>query len=332
MNKQSSSQQKFGRELWLPNTEPPAWLDGSLPGDRGFDPLGLSKPVEFVQMSVDELEQNNAVNKMGTEEGRFKVLPATVTEQSLQPYTEVFDLARFRECELIHGRWCMLAALGIIVAELSTGVSWVDAGKVELERSTYLGFELPFSIQQLCYIEAILMGIIEVYRSKELDFEKRLYPGGYFDPLGTCNGTRVLCTFSSRMCFAAQLFHMMMGTHARNGKKKREREAVGWHVFMANEEERLMWHMCVCVCLCVCILSRPRALTLSMLSLHCIQDSQASPIRHSGSRRPRSNTGASPWLRCLASLCRPASPARHRRCRISASSTRRSHIVLHHRT
>jgi len=184
VNKQSSSQQKFGRELWLPNTEPPAWLDGSLPGDRGFDPLGLSKPVEFVQMSVDELEQNNAVNKMGTEEGRFKVLPATVTEQSLQPYTEVFDLARFRECELIHGRWCMLAALGIIVAELSTGVSWVDAGKVELERSTYLGFELPFSIQQLCYIEAILMGIIEVYRSKELDFEKRLYPGGYFDPLG----------------------------------------------------------------------------------------------------------------------------------------------------
>ena len=228
VNKQSSSQQKFGRELWLPNTEPPAWLDGSLPGDRGFDPLGLSKPVEFVQMSVDELEQNNAVNKMGTEEGRFKVLPATVTEQSLQPYTEVFDLARFRECELIHGRWCMLAALGIIVAELSTGVSWVDAGKVELERSTYLGFELPFSIQQLCYIEAILMGIIEVYRSKELDFEKRLYPGGYFDPLGTCNGTRVLCTFSSRMCFAAQLFHMMMGTHARNGKKKKKRERSGW--------------------------------------------------------------------------------------------------------
>lgn len=36
--------------LWLPNTERPAWLDGSLPGDRGFDPLGLSKPTEYLQV------------------------------------------------------------------------------------------------------------------------------------------------------------------------------------------------------------------------------------------------------------------------------------------
>ena len=43
----------------LPNTEPPEWLDGSLPGDRGFDPLGLSKPSEFIQMTVDELDQKH---------------------------------------------------------------------------------------------------------------------------------------------------------------------------------------------------------------------------------------------------------------------------------
>lgn len=36
--------------LWLPNTERPAWLDGSLPGDRGFDPLGLAKPTEYLQV------------------------------------------------------------------------------------------------------------------------------------------------------------------------------------------------------------------------------------------------------------------------------------------
>merc|ERR1711897_109228 len=58
VNKTSVSQQKFGRELWLPNTEPPEWLDGSLPGDRGFDPLGLAKPAEFIQMSADALDQN----------------------------------------------------------------------------------------------------------------------------------------------------------------------------------------------------------------------------------------------------------------------------------
>ena len=36
--------------LWLPNTERPSWLDGSLPGDRGFDPLGLAKPTEYLQV------------------------------------------------------------------------------------------------------------------------------------------------------------------------------------------------------------------------------------------------------------------------------------------
>merc|ERR1712098_790939 len=39
-----------GRPLYLPDIEPPAWLDGSMVGDRGFDPLGLSKPTEFIQM------------------------------------------------------------------------------------------------------------------------------------------------------------------------------------------------------------------------------------------------------------------------------------------
>ena len=38
--------------LWLPNTERPEWLDGSMPGDRGFDPLGLAKPTEYLQVST----------------------------------------------------------------------------------------------------------------------------------------------------------------------------------------------------------------------------------------------------------------------------------------
>ena len=39
-----------GDALWLPSISRPDWLDGSLPGDRGFDPLGLSKPGTFVQI------------------------------------------------------------------------------------------------------------------------------------------------------------------------------------------------------------------------------------------------------------------------------------------
>jgi light-harvesting complex II chlorophyll a/b binding protein 4 len=37
-----------GDALWLPKTERPEWLDGSLPGDRGFDPLSLGKPREYL--------------------------------------------------------------------------------------------------------------------------------------------------------------------------------------------------------------------------------------------------------------------------------------------
>lgn len=173
-----------GDALWLPNTERPAWLDGSLPGDRGFDPLGLSKPSEFVLIGVDENDQNAAQNKKGSVEAIVQASPDEVSTNRLAPYSEVFGLARFRENEVIHGRWAMLACLGAIVGEATTGVSWVDAGKVELDGASYAGFALPFSITQLIWIEVVLVGGAEIYRNTETDPEKRVYPGGPFDPLG----------------------------------------------------------------------------------------------------------------------------------------------------
>jgi len=173
-----------GDALWLPSTSRPVWLDGSMPGDRGFDPLGLSKPTEYLQFDLDQLDQNSSQNVAGGIIGSFKPTVDEVTTQSLQPYSEVFGLQRFRECELIHGRWAMLATLGVIVAESATGVSWVDAGKVELDGARYLNFELPFTLSQLCWIEFFAVGGAELYRNGELDSEKRIYPGGLFDPLG----------------------------------------------------------------------------------------------------------------------------------------------------
>ena len=48
---------------------------------------------------------------------------------------------------------------------------------MELDGAQYLGFRLPFSISQLVWIEALLVGGAEVYRNRELDTEKRIYPG-----------------------------------------------------------------------------------------------------------------------------------------------------------
>ncbi|WP_289481750.1 chlorophyll a/b-binding protein, partial [Klebsiella pneumoniae] len=87
-----------GDALWLPNTTRPAWLDGSLPGDRGFDPLGLSKPAEYLQVDLDQLDQNAASNKAGQVIGSFTPVADQVnTENPLAPYSEVFGLQRFRE-------------------------------------------------------------------------------------------------------------------------------------------------------------------------------------------------------------------------------------------
>ena len=48
---------------------------------------------------------------------------------------------------------------------------------MELDGAQYLGFRLPFTITQLVWIEAILVGGAEVYRNREREPEKRLYPG-----------------------------------------------------------------------------------------------------------------------------------------------------------
>ena len=73
---------------------------------------------------IDQLDQNKAVNKPGQVVGKYNPVVDVVSEDRLSPYSEVFGLQRFRECELIHGRWAMLACLGAIVAEATTGVSW----------------------------------------------------------------------------------------------------------------------------------------------------------------------------------------------------------------
>jgi len=172
------------RPMWLPDTESPPWLDGTMIGDRGFDPLGLAKPQEFLQVGIDQNEQNNAVNKAGDVVGTFRTDVDKVSGDSLSPYSEAFGIKRFRECELIHGRWCMLATLGVLVGETFSGVSWVDAGKVELAQTQYFNLDLPFSLTQVSWAEAILVGWAEVLRNTERDTTKRCYPGGPFDPLG----------------------------------------------------------------------------------------------------------------------------------------------------
>ncbi len=154
-----SVKRQTDRPLWFPGAKAPEWLDGSLVGDYGFDPFGLGKPAEYLQYDYDSLDQNLAKNVAGDVIGtRFE--GGEVKSTPFQPYTEA--------------------------VESLTGITWQDAGKVELiEGSSYLGQPLPFSMSTLIWIEVLVIGYIEFQRNAELDPEKRLYPGGkFFDPLG----------------------------------------------------------------------------------------------------------------------------------------------------
>ncbi len=58
-----------------------------------------------MQVDLDALDQNAAVNKAGQIVGAFAKGKANeISDKALQPYDEVFGLQRFRETELIHGR------------------------------------------------------------------------------------------------------------------------------------------------------------------------------------------------------------------------------------
>ena len=99
---------------------PTGWLDGTMIGDRGFDPFGFTKPAEYLQFDLDSLNQNLANNVAG------EVIGVINETEKLKPT----PFQRFKECELIHGSWAMLDSLGAIAVEALTGVAWQDTGKV----------------------------------------------------------------------------------------------------------------------------------------------------------------------------------------------------------
>ncbi|CAL1374050.1 unnamed protein product [Linum trigynum] len=129
---------------WMPGQPRPAHLDGSAPGDFGFDPLGLG----------------------------------TVPE----------NLERFKESELIHCRWAMLAVPGILVPEALGLGNWVQAqswAAVPGGQASYLGQPVPWgTLPTILVIEFLSIAFVEHQRSMEKDPEKKKYPGGAFDPLG----------------------------------------------------------------------------------------------------------------------------------------------------
>eukprot|EP00239_Pterosperma_sp_CCMP1384_P002180 CAMPEP_0197843716 /NCGR_PEP_ID=MMETSP1438-20131217/642_1 /TAXON_ID=1461541 /ORGANISM="Pterosperma sp., Strain CCMP1384" /LENGTH=316 /DNA_ID=CAMNT_0043454053 /DNA_START=62 /DNA_END=1012 /DNA_ORIENTATION=+ len=148
------------RKVYLPSglldrSEIPAYLDGTLAGDYGFDPLSLGKDGK-----VDQ----------------------------------------YRQAELIHARWAMLAIPGALIPEVFnsftdgsayTGAVWWETGKYMLEGDgtlKYGGAPNPLPLVVVAAFEIAAFAAIEKYRADNDGPAGQgadpIYPGGRFDPLG----------------------------------------------------------------------------------------------------------------------------------------------------
>ena len=140
------------------------------------------------------------------------------------------DIIKLRERELIHGRWAMLAAIGVLVPESTarlsifgapgqhwwnTAITWSDT-LTGLPELTYLGETIPWGIFWLPIIHLPLFFVAELLRTGRLEVEAfrgldRMYPGGkLFDPLGIGAGVsdeelKILKTIEIQHCRLAMI-------------------------------------------------------------------------------------------------------------------------------
>eukprot|EP01025_Chloroclados_australasicus_P006339 TRINITY_DN1204_c0_g1_i1.p2 TRINITY_DN1204_c0_g1~~TRINITY_DN1204_c0_g1_i1.p2 ORF type:complete len:307 (-),score=51.21 TRINITY_DN1204_c0_g1_i1:265-1185(-) len=132
------------------------------------------------------------------------------------------QVQKYRAYELIHARWAMLAAAGMIIPEgLAAngadikGATWFETGAEMLNGGTLNYFAVPWAVISnplplfaIVAIEVALMGAVENYRrtgtgpsgyspgvgkfdSSIFDGLDSLYPGGPFDPLGLADDPEV---------------------------------------------------------------------------------------------------------------------------------------------
>eukprot|EP00244_Chara_vulgaris_P005656 TRINITY_DN21_c0_g2_i4.p2 TRINITY_DN21_c0_g2~~TRINITY_DN21_c0_g2_i4.p2 ORF type:complete len:272 (+),score=43.72 TRINITY_DN21_c0_g2_i4:222-1037(+) len=138
---------------WLPGSESPAYLDGSLPGDNGFDPLELGREPEQLRWLVQAELQNGRWAMLGV---AGMIVPEVLTK------------------------------IGIWNAPL-----WYDAGKADYfaSASTLFIVELFLFawVESRRWMDIINPGSVSedpIFKGNKLPPGDVGYPGGIFNPLG----------------------------------------------------------------------------------------------------------------------------------------------------
>ncbi|KFM24540.1 Chlorophyll a-b binding protein 6, chloroplastic [Auxenochlorella protothecoides] len=120
---------------------------------------------------------------------------------------------------------------GILGAELLGQGDWYSAPLpvINGEPATYLGVPIPLNLGELSAIEFIAIGSVEILRNGA-EGERRIWPGGQFDPLGLSKGNlEELKTKEIKNGRLAMLaFLGIISQHAANGLSPLQ--ALGTHL------------------------------------------------------------------------------------------------------
>lgn len=149
------------RPLWMPGTPAPEYLDGSLAGDRGFDPLGLCSDPAMRKWFVQAELQNARWAMLGVAGILFVSLGAEAGLGFPQWY-DAGEVA-IKNSPIPFGT--------LLITQLVL-FHWVETKRI-------YDFKYPGS-----QADGSFFGVTDDFKGKEPG-----YPGGrFFDPLGMANG------------------------------------------------------------------------------------------------------------------------------------------------
>lgn len=151
--------QASSRPLWLPGNPAPAYLNGTLAGDFGFDPLGLGKDPEALRWYV-QAELIHCRTAMAAVAGIL--IPGLMTKAGLLNVPEWYDAGKISAETSFTTTGTLIVAMHYLYG-FAEGKRWMDFKKPKSqgEPGSFVG------------LEGALAGSGE-----------NAYPGGPFDPMG----------------------------------------------------------------------------------------------------------------------------------------------------
>ncbi|GAX82042.1 hypothetical protein CEUSTIGMA_g9470.t1 [Chlamydomonas eustigma] len=159
----ASAADPASRPLWFPGNPAPEYLDGTLPGDSGFDPLGLSSDADLRKWLVQAELQNARWAMLGV----AGILFTSVGAQAGLGYPQWYDAGE------VAIKNSPIPFNTLLVTQLIL-FHWVETKRIQ-------DFKNPGSQG-----DGSFFGVTTEFKGKEVG-----YPGGrFFDPMGMAEGPK----------------------------------------------------------------------------------------------------------------------------------------------